>query len=71
MYRILRKHGKYYPQYKQWLFWNYFKTPLGMDSGWIIHCYDTFQEAKNEIDKSIRSSEKYNEPTKIVWEEGY
>ena len=51
-YRILKYNEYYFPQYKGWIFWNYFNTDYGEMEDYIS--FHSIECAKKFIDKQIR-----------------
>lgn len=55
-YRIYQKNGKFYPQYKKWIFWKYYLDKFA-GYNWNIY-FDTFLEASNFLYKNQETIHK-------------
>lgn len=64
-FRILFKEGKYYPQYKTFLFWKYFYESF---EGYFAYeiCYQNENRAANHIARYIERQKVKNQPKEII-----
>lgn len=67
-HRIVRKHGYYVAQYKDWLFWRSYRDANMWDD--YVRTFETHAKALAFVKERVKGEEKWNRTTEVVWRDG-